>query len=211
MSEFEAYRGLFVAESRENHENMVKFLLDLEKGEDQNAIDEIFRSIHTLKGASASMGFADMERLCHAMEDIFQLIRSGNASMSQDLGNLLLSCSDVLEQMIDDVEGGGDTSSLNPDEQVHTLKQWLSDHSGASVSKEQPTAPATPSVAETQESPVSDENSDLPTYNIHITVASECMMKDVRAMIAIGNLEALGSNLMAVSIFVLQAMPGKKH
>jgi len=193
MSEFEAYRGLFVAESRENHENMVKFLLDLEKGEDQNAIDEIFRSIHTLKGASASMGFADMERLCHAMEDIFQLIRSGNASMSQDLGNLLLSCSDVLEQMIDDVEGGGDTSSLNPDEQVHTLKQWLSDHSGASVSKEQPSAPAAPSVAETQDAPAPDENSDLPIYNIHITVASECMMKDVRAMIAIGNLEALGT------------------
>ncbi len=193
MSEFEAYRGLFVAESRENHENMVKYLLNLEKGADQNAIDEIFRSIHTLKGASASMGFADMERLCHAMEDIFQLIRSGSASISQDLGNLLLSCSDVLEQMIDDVEGGGDTSSLNPDEQVQTLKQWLSEHGGGSAKKEQKNVPVTPSTAETKEIPASDENSDLPTYDLHITVATECMMKDVRAMIAIGNLEALGT------------------
>lgn len=193
MSEFEAYRGLFVAESRENHENMVKYLLNLEKGADQNAIDEIFRSIHTLKGASASMGFADMERLCHAMEDIFQLIRSGSASMSQDLGNLLLSCSDVLEQMIDDVEGGGDTSSLNPDEQVQTLKQWLSDHGGGSAKKKQKRAPATPSPAEPAEIPAPEENADLPSYDLHITVATECMMKDVRAMIAIGNLEALGT------------------
>ena len=124
-SEFEAYRGLFVAESRENHENLVKNLLILEKGPDQNAIDEIFRSVHTLKGASASMGFAEMERLCHAMEDVFQMVRSGNAEVSEELENLLLACSDVLEQMIDDVEGGGDSSSLNAEDKVSELKGWL--------------------------------------------------------------------------------------
>ena len=89
-SEFEAYRGLFVAESRENHENLVKNLLILEKGPDQNAIDEIFRSVHTLKGASASMGFAEMERLCHSMEDVFQLVRSGSAEITRESS---LSCS----------------------------------------------------------------------------------------------------------------------
>ena len=107
MSEFEAYRGLFVAESRENHENLVKNLLLLELGSYQDAIDEIFRSIHTLKGASASMGFANMEHLCHSMEDVFQLIRSGAAEISPDLVNLLLGCSDLIEQMLDDIEAGG--------------------------------------------------------------------------------------------------------
>ncbi|MCK9632726.1 MAG: chemotaxis protein CheA [Methanoregula sp.] len=198
MSEFEAYRGLFVAESRENHENMVKNLLILEKGSDQNAIDEIFRSIHTLKGASASMGFADMERLCHAMEDIFQLIRSGTAGMTQELGNLLLACSDVLEQMIDDVEGGGDTSSLSPDKQVGALKQWLEDlkgkpeptkGKGKQHKKEQASPAATPAGKPTD----TPDTGDIPAYTINITVANECLMKDVRAMIAIGNLEALGT------------------
>ena len=195
MSEFEAYRGLFVAESRENHENLVKNLLLLEKGSDQNAIDEIFRSCHTLKGASASMGFADMEHLCHAMEDVFQLIRSGNAEISQELGNILLACSDVLEQMIDDVESGGDTSSKNPDEQVHALKTWLGARGGRTQQKDHP-APAAPvpvleeSSADADSSP---DTGDLPEYDIRIMVVSECMMKDVRAMIAIGNLEALGT------------------
>lgn len=197
MSEFEAYRGLFVAESRENHENMVKNLLILEKGSDQNAIDEIFRSIHTLKGASASMGFADMERLCHAMEDIFQLIRSGTAGMTEELGNLLLSCSDVLEQMIDDVEGGGDTSSLSPDEQVGALKQWLEDLKGKpepkGKGKQRKKEPASPVVTSAQETPDTPDTGDMPVYAITITVANECLMKDVRAMIAIGNLEALGT------------------
>ena len=192
MSEFEAYRGLFVAESRENHENLVKNLLIIEKGADQDAIDEIFRSVHTLKGASASMGFADMERLCHAMEDIFQLIRSGSANLSLELGNLLLACSDVLEQMIDDVEGGGDTSSLNPDEQVRALKQMLLDIGGEKVKKEN-TAPAAAVVPSAEVSPDTEDTGDLPLYDISIAVANECPMKDVRAMIAIGNLEALGT------------------
>jgi HPt (histidine-containing phosphotransfer) domain-containing protein len=143
MSEFEAYRGLFVAESRENHENLVKNLLILEKGHDQNAIDEFFRSCHTLKGASASMGFAEMERLCHAMEDVFQLVRSGSAEITRDLGDLLLACADLLEQMIDDVEEGGDSSSKNAEEQVNGLKAWLAERGGGS----KPPAAAAPAIS----------------------------------------------------------------
>jgi two-component system chemotaxis sensor kinase CheA len=194
MSEFEAYRGLFVAESRENHENLVKNLLILEKGADAGAIDEIFRSVHTLKGASASMGFSDMERLCHAMEDVFQMVRSGSAEITQELGNLLLACSDVVEQMIDDIEAGGDSSSKNPDEQVKALKDWVSRHGGAKGKQPESTPAATHSTESPETSQGEEANSaGLPEFDIHITVANECMMKDVRAMLAIGNLESLGT------------------
>jgi two-component system chemotaxis sensor kinase CheA len=194
-SEFEAYRGLFVAESRENHENLVRNLLLLEKGPDQNAIDEIFRSVHTLKGASASMGYAEMERLCHAMEDVFQLVRSGSAEVSEDLGNLLLACSDVLEEMIDDIEGGGDSSSKNADDQVFALKDWLAQRgkspetgkTPAKTKKKEKTPPDAP--AGEKETPAGG----IPEYTMVITVSPECAMKDVRAMLAIGNLEALGT------------------
>jgi two-component system chemotaxis sensor kinase CheA len=188
-SEFEAYRGLFVAESRENHENLVKNLLILEKGPDQNAIDEIFRSCHTLKGASASMGFAEMERLCHAMEDVFQLVRSGSEEVSQELENLLLACSDVLEQMIDDVEGGGDSSSVNPEEQVQALKGWLG-QKGRTTAK---TAPVSQQADIPTGEPDESVPGDQPEYDMIITVAPECAMKDVRAMLAIGNLESVGT------------------
>ena len=194
MSEFEAYRSLFVAESRENHENLGKYLLLIEKGVDQNAIDEIFRSIHTLKGASASMGFAEMERLCHTMEDVFQMIRSGTATMSSDLGNLLLACSDDLEEMIDDVEAGGDTSSKNADEKVNALKQRLEQMGGA-PQKKKSTQPAPARAEAVHEIFPVISGGGKPEYDIRITVASECAMKDVRALLAIGNLEALGTIL----------------
>ena len=209
MSEFEAYRSLFVAESRENHENLVKNLLIIEKGSDPEAIGEIFRSIHTLKGASASMGFAHLEHLCHTMEDVFQLIRNGSAAMTQDLGNLLLSCSDMIEEMLDDIEGGGDSSSLNPEENITALKAWLGGQQSGS-----PAAGATPAgknvvtkaaaAAEKSgksspepEQPAAIPGDSRPVFDIRIIVANECLMKDVRALLAVNNLESLGTILFS--------------
>ena len=195
MSEFEQYRSLFVAESRENLENLVNNLLILEKGSDQNAIDESFRSIHTLKGASASMGFADMERLCHTMEDALQLIRGGSSEMSADLENILLSCTDLLEEMLDDVESGGDSSSKNPDRQVQALHAWLGQQDIESAGKGEELGCKGPAeeIRETIPDGEVAAPEDRPEYAMTITVAPECMMKDVRAMIAIQNLEALGT------------------
>ena len=192
MSEFEAYRGLFVAESRENHENLVKNLLLLELGAYQEAIDEIFRSIHTLKGASASMGFSSMERLCHSMEDVFSLIRSGAAAISPDLVNLLLACSDIIEQMLDDIESGGDSSSKNPDAEVNALKQWIQDRGATPEEKNGPSA--IPIKAEQIPEPLpKPEGGYCQEYEMQIIVAGDCTMKDVRAMLAIGNLHVLGT------------------
>jgi two-component system chemotaxis sensor kinase CheA len=194
MSEFEAYRGLFVAESRENHENLVKNLLLLELGSYQDAIDEIFRSIHTLKGASASMGFVNMEHLCHSMEDVFQLIRSGSAEISPDLVNLLLGCSDLIEQMLDDIEAGGDSSSKNPTEQVQTLKKWIEQRGG--TQKVQADVPLVPAEVQTSDEPMEDTTAGEPVeYQIQITISSDCQMKDVRALLALGNLKSVGTIL----------------
>ena len=194
MSEFEAYRGLFVAESRENHENLVKNLLLLELGSYQEAIDEIFRSIHTLKGASASMGFSAMERLCHTMEDVFSLIRSGAADISPELVNLLLACSDIIEQMLDDIESGGDSSSKNPEAEVNALKQWIEQR--GVMPEEKSEIAEIPAPEEQPQKPLQIvEGEYYQEYEMQIIVAGECTMKDVRAMLVLGNLQALGTIL----------------
>jgi len=134
MFDEEGYRKLFVEESRENHENIVNNLLALENGEDQQtAIDEIFRSAHTLKGMSASMGFDAMEHLCHSMEDIFSLIRSGQREVTASLTDLLLTCTDAIEGMLDTIEAGGTPS----DEQSGGLVQELRAFTGDSSPDEQ--------------------------------------------------------------------------
>ena len=93
--------------------------------------------------------------------------------------------------MIDDVEGGGDSSSKNPEEQVQALKGWLGQKSKPSAKSAPPSA-GVPHL-DSAEEPEDTAPGDLPEYDMIITVAPECAMKDVRAMLAIGNLEALGT------------------
>ena len=187
-SEFEQYRGLFVAESRENHEVIVRNLLILEGGEDTGAIDEIFRAAHTLKGASASMGFDTMEHLCHAMEDVFQAIRNNELTVTQDLMDLLLSTVDIIEEQIDEIEEGGDGSSINVDEMVQSLR-------GVTGSGEKRDTPQEIADKEMAGLTSVEGTNGYPQYTIRIQIDETSLMKDVRALIAIGNLEQFGTIL----------------
>ncbi len=173
----EMYRKLFVEESRENHENIVNNLLILESGEDATAIDEIFRSAHTLKGMSASMGFDELERLCHSMEDVFQLIRNGQSVVTPKLVDLLLGCTDAIEEMLDDIEAGRGLAAGRTEDLVKSLKEY---------------AEGSPDVAD---APIAAEvGADTPpTYSVTVALDPECGMKDLRAMLVLQNLEELGT------------------
>lgn len=189
MFDEEGYRKLFVEESRENHENIVNNLLALETGDDQQtAIDEIFRSAHTLKGMSASMGFDAMEHLCHSMEDVFSLIRSGRREVDASLTDLLLTCTDTIEEMLDAIESGGAPS----DEQSASLVQEL--QAFAEEEGEEGPSPDAAPPAETTPEPVEDAD-DRPLYTLTVAVDPSSTMKDVRAMLLLQNLEELGTIL----------------
>jgi two-component system chemotaxis sensor kinase CheA len=189
MFDEEGYRKLFVEESRENHENIVNNLLALENGEDQQAaIDEIFRSAHTLKGMSASMGFDAMEHLCHSMEDVFALIRSGQREVTASLTDLLLTCTDTIEEMLDAIEAGETPS----DEQSASLVQELQAFAeGGEGSKPEPSAGAAPP-AEAPPAPAGDAD-ERPLYTLTVAIDPSSNMKDVRAMLLLQNLEEIGT------------------
>jgi Chemotaxis protein histidine kinase and related kinases len=103
----------------------LKNLLVLETGSDEGAIGEIFRSAHSLKGMSASMGFEGMEKLCHAMEDVFQEIRNESLDVGPGLVDDLLAVVDDIEAMLDDIEAGGRGIPPDIDDKVRMLKNWI--------------------------------------------------------------------------------------
>jgi two-component system chemotaxis sensor kinase CheA len=195
MSDLDAYRSLYIAESRENHETIVKNLLILENGPDENAIAEIFRSAHSLKGMSASMGFEGMERICHAMEDVFQEIRSGKLDVNPDLMDVLLSGSDSIESMLDDIENGGDGISDELDDTVKQLKKWTSGKPA------EQSVPAPVHGTEPLQDIYSQALTDVPDtvmngagirYRITVQLQPDCHSKNIRGMIVLQNLEELG-------------------
>ncbi len=189
MFDEEGYRKLFVEESRENHENIVNNLLALETGDDQQAaIDEIFRSAHTLKGMSASMGFDAMEHLCHSMEDVFSLIRNGRREVTASLTDLLLTCTDAIEGMLDAIEAGG----MPSDEQSATLVQELLVFAEEEGEDEQEPPPGEAPPAEAPSAPEGDAD-DRPLYTLTVAVDPSSTMKDVRAILLLQNLEEIGT------------------
>ncbi len=186
MFDEEGYRKLFVEESRENHENIVNNLLALENGEDQQtAIDEIFRSAHTLKGMSASMGFDAMEHLCHSMEDVFSLIRSGQREVTAALTDLLLTCTDTIEGMLDAIEAGGTPSGEQSGSLVQELRVFTEEE-----------APDEPEASHDAASPEPAGEADgCPLYTLTVAVDPSSTMKDIRAMLLLQNLQEIGTIL----------------
>jgi len=200
MSDLDAYRSLYVAESRENLEGIVSNLLVLEKGTDSHAIDEIFRSAHSLKGMSASMGFSHMEEICHALEDVFSQIRSGRLEVTQSLVDDLLGGADDIEQMIDEIETGGDGQLEHKDQRVKSLKRWLSAGEEKKVVKPAPHAPVIPESASSDapgdmyEGPAYDQDygSGCKAYSLTFSLADNVDNKNLRGMLILQNLETIG-------------------
>jgi len=67
MDEMQEYRQVFLQEAKEYLDLMNHNFIKLEKG-DREAINEIFRVAHTIKGMAGFMGFKNLEKLCHKLE-----------------------------------------------------------------------------------------------------------------------------------------------
>ncbi|QYZ80244.1 chemotaxis protein CheA [Methanofollis formosanus] len=192
MADMEDYKELFVVESRESNETIAQALLNLEECNDRETIDEIFRSAHTIKGASASMGYMNLEKLCHTMEDVFDLIRNGKVVASAPLIDVFLGCTDEIEALLDSIESGGDDQGENIEDLVSALETWKENGNrvDAAPADEAPTDPDDPAEEETVQG--SGER-----YRVTVTLVPECSMKDVRAMIALSNLGEIGRIISA--------------
>jgi two-component system chemotaxis sensor kinase CheA len=186
MSEEESYKQIYIVESRENHEMLVRNLLVLEGGGNAEAIDEIFRAAHTLKGMSASMGYLAMERLCHAMEDKFHLVRDRSLDIQPELIDLLLACTDRIEELLDGIEAG-DISSRGSDDLITLLNGWRG-HGQPEPPEQQISSGKEDESTEAGSSP----SPECPCYHLTIKTVPDCPMKDLRAMLALENLEELG-------------------
>ncbi|MEI3608135.1 chemotaxis protein CheA [Pseudogracilibacillus sp. SO10305] len=103
------YIGIFIDESTEHLDTLYEQLLELEKNPtEKQYIEEIFRAAHTLKGMSATMGFEDLAKLTHKLENIFDGIRYDRLTVYTEMMDFLFTTVDALNEMVEDVSNGGD-------------------------------------------------------------------------------------------------------
>lgn len=112
-SKEEEYKELFHAEALENFEELNRLFTDLENDHtDFNAINSIFRIVHTLKGNAMGMGFDDIAALTHVMEDVMGSVQQGNMALNKDLFDSLFKANDKLGALIDALKTGERVSYL---------------------------------------------------------------------------------------------------
>ncbi|MDZ7835721.1 MAG: Hpt domain-containing protein [Alkalibacterium sp.] len=86
MEDNSAYRDLFFEETDDNLAILNQEVLHLEEDpKDKQIIDVIFRAAHTLKGMAATMGYETMAELTHTVENVFELVKSDELTVNEDL------------------------------------------------------------------------------------------------------------------------------
>lgn len=104
----------FLVEAHDHLDDIEERILDLEKNYDEQTVHDIFRSMHTIKGVSSFIGLSKIKGFSHSLETVLNAMRTGELETDDEIVDILLNGSDVLQQMVSDIEAQSehlDTSS----------------------------------------------------------------------------------------------------
>jgi two-component system chemotaxis sensor kinase CheA len=118
MGDMNAIVMEFVEEGKEKADQLERQLILLEKSPgSQELLVEVFRALHTIKGATSFLGFTKLCALAHTGESLLARLRDGILVMNQEITTALLSLVDAIREMLAVIaatgeEGNGDYSVL---------------------------------------------------------------------------------------------------
>ena len=121
------YFHIFLAETQEHLLTMQRWLSVMSNHpEDQEALLCLFRSLHSIKGMAASMGFKGLAKVAHGMEDGLDRLRRSGKLPAEAVEHLYQGL-ELLEARLADIASGNPESQEgagvgDPQERVHTLR-----------------------------------------------------------------------------------------
>jgi two-component system chemotaxis sensor kinase CheA len=97
----------FIVEAAEHLEEMENSLLKMEQNngkENREILDELFRSVHTIKGAAQFVGIDRVASLSHKLENLLDLIRKGTQALTPAVTDLLIEGKDRITLLVEELE-----------------------------------------------------------------------------------------------------------
>jgi two-component system, chemotaxis family, sensor kinase CheA len=185
------YAELFRTESREQLSAINRALLAIEQGDDPaEAVDAIFRGVHTIKGMSATMGYAAVAEFSHELESLLAKVRDGEQSVSAELMDALFSAADALEDGIEHSRDGTVMTAA-----MQQALERLHDIAGGRSTAEFPVMRASGAV---RLPAAALDPLDGPGTLVHVVQQPTAVLPGVRAFMAVQRLRALGEVLGCV-------------
>lgn len=134
--------GVYLFENRQLLERLQEIVLEQKDEEsfDEDSINEIFRTMHTIKGSSGMMMFDDIMKVTHKLEDVFFYLRESHPENVPhlELVDHVLAVADFVSGEMDKLENGdaadGDATDLIA--QVDEFLNKIKGESGTPVKKE---------------------------------------------------------------------------
>jgi two-component system chemotaxis sensor kinase CheA len=210
------YFSVFMDECREHLQLLNEGLLELENNPDDSVLFKIFRSAHTLKGASATMGFNKMAKLTHVMEDLLSKIRSKEQSVTPEIISVLFDAVDALEGLAnhiaegkeEDIEITGIVQALN----VYIVGEVLRPVYSAPEPSGQPGVQTAPPGTVGQAAAAGDRRANLQLrymesereqitkaidegmkiYHLDVQLVENCLLKSARVFMVLKEIEKNG-------------------
>lgn len=153
----------FLVEAGEILELLSEQLVDLEnRPDDQDLLNSIFRGFHTVKGGAGFLQLNPLVECCHIAENVFDILRNGQRTVTADLMDVVLKALDTVNEMFETVRGGQMPDPADPALLSELARYSKPDGEG----EDAPSEPAAePEVAQT-ESSSSAESADVDDGDI---------------------------------------------
>jgi len=185
------YVKMFVSESQDHLQKMDGLLLALEQnGAERGAIDTLFREAHSLKGMSASMGYEELAKVSHRMEDYLDRFRGGKGALTRQGVDMLFEGVDLLRRAVEEI-AAGQAPTLVAEPYVAKMASLLvtAADSGSAAPAEAAAASAARQRAQAQ---------GLPLFAVEIRIAQDAPLPSARAYITLRRTRDLGELVRSV-------------
>lgn len=183
------YADLFRTESRDQLSAVNRALLAIEQGEtSREPVDAIFRGVHTIKGMSATMGYAAVAEFSHELESLLEKVREGSQGISPELMDALFAAADALEE---GVEGAREDAPMSA-AMLRALER-LHDVAGGRATGEFRAMRLSGTMAAPVEAIAADDAVlDGPGVLVIVAQEAAALLPGVRAFMAVQRLRELG-------------------
>ncbi|MBC6003712.1 chemotaxis protein CheA, partial [Paeniclostridium sp. NSJ-45] len=199
MSGMDSLNEFYVYENMQLLEQLEEILLGGQSDTGslgKEEIEEIFRTMHTIKGSSAMMGYDSITKLTHSIEDVFDEIRSGlelSSDKWEELIDIVLSSIDFLkEEMLNIQDGLLPEASIDElHEKVVNLLKRAKENNGEKNSD-----------IELPQSCDNDNNNEQTTkdkyFYIKVLFENGCGMEGIRAFGVVNSIENMCSFIKTI-------------
>ena len=212
----------FFTEAEQQVENLESNILVIENDpSNHEAIDEIFRAAHTLKGGSATVEMTELSGFTHTVEDVLDELRSDRLQVTEPVVDVLLDSIDTIKAMLESRANGSvyqdDVNPLLerlrafiPEKQDKKSKKTAPVQPAVQVAKPEPAQPVAEQPAETGSAVLSDSEyaelsqvceQDQKLWCVTVQFDESNPMNSVGGIQVFAALKACGSVLKTVPDF----------